>query len=127
MFYGCSSLSSVPLFDTSKVTNVGDMLRECASLTSVPLFDTSNVSGMAFMLYECHSLTSIPLFNTNKVKRMTMMCYNCYNVQSGASALYRRASTQTNPPTGHNQTFYRCGINTTQGAAELAKIPSNWK
>jgi hypothetical protein len=58
---------------------------------------------------------------------MNRMFYETPKVQSGALALYQQASTQTNPPTNHNETFTRCGTNTTTGAAELAQIPSDWK
>jgi len=58
---------------------------------------------------------------------MFRMFYQCTNVQSGALALYQQASSQTTPPTSHNQTFYNCGSNTTTGSAELAQIPSGWK
>jgi hypothetical protein len=49
------------------------------------------------------------------------------NVEGGALALYQQASSQTNPPSSHSQTFYDCGKNTTTGAAELSQIPSDWK
>jgi hypothetical protein len=55
------------------------------------------------------------------------MLWNCGNVESGALALYQQASTQANPPSTHVETFYRCGINTVQGSAELAQIPSDWQ
>jgi len=48
-------------------------------------------------------------------------------VESGALALYQQASTQATPPAYHHYTFYRCGRDTTTGAAELAQIPSSWK
>ena len=59
MFYQCTSLTSVPLFDTSNVTNMSNMFRGCKSLTSVPLFDTSKVTNMADMFYMCSSLTTL--------------------------------------------------------------------
>jgi len=58
---------------------------------------------------------------------MTAMFVRCYAVESGALALYQQASTQTNPPSSHSNTFRDCGSNTTTGAAELAQIPSDWK
>jgi surface protein len=127
MFYGCSNLTSVPLFNTSIVTDMTAMFRNCTSLTTVPLFDTSSVSILGTMFYGCSNLTSIPLFDTSSATNMTWMFYNCTNVQSGALSLYQQASSQTNPPTNHNQTFRNCGSNTTTGAAELAQIPDDWK
>lgn len=103
MFYGCSSLTSVPLFDTRRVYNMYAMFQGCSSLTSVPLFDIPIVNNMSFMFYDC------------------------INVQTGALALYNRATSRISPPSDHARTFYNCGSNTTMGAAELAQIPSDWK
>lgn len=126
MFYECKSLSSVPLFNTSNVTDMTYMFSRC-KFTTIPLFDTSNLTSMYYTFNTCTSLTSIPLFDTSKVTNMNYAFQNCYNVQSGALALYQQASTQTTPPTRHTSTFRNCGKNTTQGAAELAQIPSGWK
>ena len=127
MFNYCSLLTSVPLFDTSSVTNMQFMFYNCSSLTTVPLFDTSNVTNIEYMFNNCSSLTTVLLFNTSSVVFMAGMFENCKNVQSGALALYRQASTQANPPSKHTGTFKNCGANTTTGAAELAQIPSDWK
>lgn len=126
LFYSCTSLTSVPLFDTSSVTNMSSIFLNCTSLTSVPLFNTSMVTSMYSMFDGCSSLTSVPLLNTSSVINMDSMFLDCKNVQSGALALYRQASTQTNPPRDHSRTFKNCGVNTTTGAAELAQIPNNW-
>ncbi len=127
MFHNCTSLTSVPLFDTSRVTNIYSMFDNCTSLTSVPLFDTSSVTTFEYMFSKCSALKTVPLFNTSSVVFMTGMFENCTNVQSGALALYRQASTQANPPSKHTGTFKNCGVNTTTGAAELAQIPEDWK
>ena len=82
MFYWCSSLTSVPLFDTSSVTDMGFMFQKCTSLTSVPLFDTSNVTSMMYMFSECSSLTTVPLFNTSSVTNMQYMFYWCSSLIS---------------------------------------------
>jgi len=58
---------------------------------------------------------------------MGFMFCSCIKVQSGALALYQQASSQTTPPTKHSKTFYLCGFDTTEGAAELEQIPSDWK
>jgi len=126
MFYYCDRLASVSLFDTSSVTSMERMFLNCRSLISVPLFDTSNVTTTYYMFGACSSLTSVPLFNTSKVTEMSYMFNECYKVESGALALYQQASTQTTPPTSHSNTFRYCGRDTTQGAAELAQIPTSW-
>ena len=126
MFINCSALTTVSLFDTSSVTNTSYMFSSCSSLTSVPLFNTSSVTNMNYMFNKCSSLTTVPLFNTSNVTNMTRMFSNCTNVQSGALALYQQASAQATPPTKHSYTFYKCGRDTTTGAAELAQIPTSW-
>ena len=127
MFYGCTSLTAVPLFDTSNVTEMSYMFRNCTSLTTVPLFNTSKVTGMSDMFNNCTSLTSVPLFDTSNVTYISQMFYGCTNVESGALALYQQASSQANPPSSHIRTFMNCGRDTTAGAAELTQIPSDWK
>ena len=127
MFVACEYLTSVPLFNTSNATNMEEMFYNCWALTTVPLFDTSSVTNMTYVFYNCKSLTSIPLFNTSNVTNMTYTFYNCYKVQSGALALYQQASTQATPPSIHTSTFTDCGRDTVTGAAELAQIPADWK
>ena len=113
--------------NTTGVTNMSHMFAGCSSLTSVALFDTSSVQNMLSMFDSCTALTAVPLFNTYSVTMIAYMFDGCYNVETGALALYRRASTQTNPPSSHTKTFFKCGVNTTTGAAELAQIPEDWK
>lgn len=128
MFWWCRSLRAVALFDTSNVTSMAGMFAFCQNgLTSVPLFDTSNVIVIGNMFAYCTLLKSVPLFDTSKVTNMHSMLHNCINVESGALALYQQASTQTNPPSGHSETFRECGTDTVTGAAELAQIPDDWK
>ena len=127
MFAGCRSLSSAPMFNTSSAKDMGGMFYFCTSLSSAPLYDTSRVTGMNNMFANCSTLTSVPLFDTSKVWYMDSMFYDCRYVQHGALALYQQASSQTNKPWSHEQTFRNCGTNTQTGSAELAQIPSYWK
>jgi len=59
MFCDSSSLESVPLFDTSNVTNMNYMFCDCSSLKYVPAFNTSNVTTMKHMFANCTSLKDI--------------------------------------------------------------------
>ena len=74
----------------------------------------------------CYSLTNIPLYNTSNMTHINRMFALCYNVEHGALALYRQASSQTSVPE-HIDAFWECGRDTQTGAAELAQIPSDWK
>src|SRR5574343_144744 len=80
LFYNCTSLQSVPLFNTINVTNMSYMFNLCYSLQSVPLFNTINVTKMQNMFYACVSLQSVPLFNTTNVTNMSSMFQICYSL-----------------------------------------------
>ena len=125
MFLRCRWLTSIPLFDTSSVTNMASMFQE-TSLTSAPIFDTSSVTNMNYMFYKCSALTSVPLLDTSSVTGMLGVFQDCTSVESGSLALYQQASTQATPPSKHANCFYNCGSNTVTGAAELAQIPLDW-
>ena len=62
MFYGCSSLTSIPALDTSKVSVMRSMFYGCSSLTSIPQLDASNASDMLYMFTNCSRLTSIGFY-----------------------------------------------------------------
>jgi surface protein len=59
MFGGCSSLKTVPLFNTSGVKDMTTMFNNCFSLQSVPQFDTSSVNIIPGNMFQnCYSLYS---------------------------------------------------------------------
>lgn len=82
MFSSCTSLQSVPLFNTANVTSMGSMFLGCYSLQTVPLFDTSNVTIMQLMLQNCSLIQSVPLFNTANVSNMFQMFFSCISLQT---------------------------------------------
>ena len=63
MFDGCTSLTTIPLLDTSSVTNMEAMFSDCSSLTTIPLLDTDNVTTMQRMFRGCTSLSNTSLNN----------------------------------------------------------------
>ena len=69
MFYECTDLISVPLFDTSRVKDMSGMFNFCSNLKSVPKFDVSNVINMSCMFSGCKKLKSIPLFDIEDIDR----------------------------------------------------------
>ena len=83
MFYGCKALTSLDVssFDISKVTNMSGIFRSCNALTSLDVskFDTSKVTDMSDMFYFCKALTSLDVskFDTSNVTDMSDMFYNC--------------------------------------------------
>jgi surface protein len=82
MFSTCTSLQSVPLFNTASVTNMGTMFFSCTSLRSVPLFNTASVTSMSSMFNTCSSLSAVPLFNTALVTNFGSMFQSCPSFQS---------------------------------------------
>lgn len=84
MFSGFTALKKAPnlIPNTTKFANTGGMFRNCSSLTTIPLIDTSNVTVMDDMFNGCTNLISIPLLNTSKVTRTYSMFYGCTNLKS---------------------------------------------
>lgn len=77
MFRGCTSLTTVPLFNLYSAGDISQMFQNCTSLTTVPQFDTSSVSNMAGLFQNCTSLTIIPQFNMSNVTDIKTMFWDC--------------------------------------------------
>ena len=86
MFYGCSTLLSVPdiyKWNTIKVTNMKGIFDGCSLLKSLPdisRWNTSNVTDISDMFNRCSSLSSLPdisKWNTDNVINMSYLFYNC--------------------------------------------------
>ena len=82
MFSDCTNLQTIPLIDTSSVSNMDYMFNNCSSLQTIPLIDTSNVTNMSNMFNSCTNLQTIPLLNTSNVSNMSYMFTNCSNLQT---------------------------------------------
>lgn len=128
LFAECRSLKDVKFInmDTSKVTIMHHMFDTCSSLSSIPFFDTSSCNGFNYMFKNCTSLTEVPALDTSKATKVVEIFNGCINVRSGALSLYQQLSTQANPPSEHSDAFKDCGSNTTTGSAELSQIPEDW-
>ena len=81
MLTSCHAITSIPHLDTSNVTTMSDMVRE-TGITTIPLFNTSKVKKMGAMFYDCHKLTTVPKFDTSNVTDMTYMFVNCSKLTS---------------------------------------------
>ena len=87
MFASCSKLTTIPLIDTSNVTNMSRMFsgdeayEESNGLTYLPKLNTSNVTNMSRMFMLCKKLTSIPALDTSKVTDMSGMFSRCFNLE----------------------------------------------
>lgn len=82
MYDGCSSLTSVPLFNTAAVTSMSSMFVNCSSLITVPLFNTASVTTMGNMFQGCKSLIRVPLFNTSAATNLSAMFSDCNTLEA---------------------------------------------
>ena len=67
MFYNCTSLQSVPLFNTQKVTDMGSMFQHCSSLNFIPNFNTTLVTNFTTFANACFSLDRCTTIFRNSV------------------------------------------------------------
>ena len=137
MFAGCFSLSSVPSFTLPSIAHtagdgVTDMFLGCSSLKSVGTLRLPTVTGAVRLFKGCSALTAIPDVRFTKYQDMVTphitdiesIFENCVNVETGITAFYQEYSASIY---NSDNAFKNCGINTVQGAAELAQIPASWK
>ena len=82
LFKDCTNLTSVPLFDTSLISDVDNMFNGCTNLTTLPLYDFSNVSSLEYTFYECKSLTSVSLFDMSNVTDAMFAFFGCTSLQT---------------------------------------------
>ena len=115
MFYQCSSLTTVPLFDLSKVTKATGMFAYCAALTTVPLFDLSNCTDTRSMFSVCSSLTTVPLFDLSSVTNTTNMFSYC-------AALTTVPLLNLSKVTNAYAMFYQCTALTTVPLFNLSSV-----
>jgi len=155
-FYDAGCRYGLPLFDTSTVTTIRDLFRQ-SELVTLPDLDFSNVEDAGSCFYNCDTLRNIPSkISLPKCTQIGSFLYecdgltylpelelpstitgcdrtfgHCPNVRTGILRAYNYLSsltiTGTQYANGHESTFYKCGTNTTTGAAELAQVPSDWK
>ena len=101
MFYNCSSLTSIPLLDTSSVMNMSHMFQNCFELTTIPQLDTSSVMNMSYMFDGCSLITTIPQMDTSSVMNMSNMFSYCIKLTT--IPLFDTSSV-----TSMNSMFYNC-------------------
>lgn len=82
LFYNCSNLQSVPLFDTSSGTNFTEMFQNCFKIASIPQFDTSSGITFTSMFFPCPSLRTIPLLDTSSGQTFTSMFQSCQSLKN---------------------------------------------
>lgn len=123
MFMGCSSLTSVPNYDTSSASNMSYMFYG-AGLITAPALNTAACKDLSYMFFNCKSLTALPTYNYNSATNVNHMFHNSWNA-SGALAVYNVMSTNANI-TKHTGTFSQCGLNLPDYDTVMAQIPTSW-
>ena len=76
-FQSCSKLTSVSLSNTSKVTDMTSLFNNCSSLVVAPQLDTSGATNIRYMFSGCLKLETIPQYNTSKATNMNGMFQSC--------------------------------------------------
>lgn len=76
-FYGFRGLTTLPIIDTSSVTDMEGMCNGCVSLVSFPLLNTSSVRNMMSMFNACGNLTTFPPLNIPSATNFQYMFYDC--------------------------------------------------
>ncbi len=113
MFSYCRNLTTLDLsnFDTSAVTNMNNMFSNCSNLTTLDLsnFDTSAVTNMDRMFQLCSNLTTLDLsnFDTSAVTNMGGMFFYCSNLTT-----LDLSNFDTSAVTNMGVMFYNCVITT---------------
>lgn len=115
MFYICSSLTTVPLLNLSSITNAYAMFLGCTSLTVIPFFDLSNLINATGMFYQCSNITTVPLFDLSKVTNAGTMFYQC-------SKLTTVPFFDLSSVTDATGMFYQCTALTTVPLLNLSRV-----
>ncbi|MEO4006948.1 BspA family leucine-rich repeat surface protein [Flavobacterium sp. CAU 1735] len=77
MFYGCSTLKTVPEFNTASGIDFNTMFGHCSSLETIAILNTSRGIDFSNMFLNCLSLKRIPLLNTSSGRTFFKMFISC--------------------------------------------------
>jgi hypothetical protein len=110
-WYGCNSLTSFPLIDTSSGTNFNSAWLNCSSLTSFPAIATSSGTDFSYAWNGCSSLTSFPLIDTSNGTEFFQSWFNCSSLTSFPSI-----------DTSNGTEFYRAW----RSCTSLTTFPANF-
>ena len=108
MFYGCTNLTEIPYFDTSKVYSFGSAWSNCDKLTTFPQLDTSNGTNFNSAWQNCVSLTEFPALDLSKGTDFGSAWYWC-------SSLTTMPALDLSNGTNFYNAWYNCTSLTTLG------------
>lgn len=109
--------------DMSFITDASDMFWGC-SITHYTPISLPNATKFDRMFAQT-ALTEMPEIDVSRATSVESMFYQCVNMKTGIYAMYQQLAAVATI-SNHTATFYDCGSNTVEGAAELAQIPSSW-
>jgi len=95
MFANCSSMRSVPLFNTSAVTNAWGMFSFCATLTSMPAFDWSSLVTGTSIMSGCSAITTVPWTVSPVLSAAGSMFSGCVNLTTAPSLDWSKVTNMT--------------------------------
>jgi surface protein len=101
MFSGCSLFNQALSFDTSAVTIMGYMFNGCSVFNQALSFDTSAVENMEGMFYGCSAFNQALTFDTSAVTTMSSMFRD-------ATAFNQPLSFDTSAVTSMGEMFSGC-------------------
>ena len=81
MFSHCGCLRVVPPLDARKVVITREMFSHCSSLIDIPYLDTSGVVDMSHMFFWCSLLEGIPDMDTSSVTGVFGMFGGCRSLK----------------------------------------------
>ncbi len=82
MFFSCSNLEHIPLYDFSNVTNMYGTFAYCLNITTVPPLDTHKVTDIGYCFYECTKLESVPLLDFSNVTSTDVLFSKCTSLKN---------------------------------------------
>lgn len=80
-FYNCRNLKTTPPLNTSAVFGINNMFGECYSLTSIPAYDFSSVTEASGTFGGCRSIKEIPKCYTPLMTNANSLFTSCYNLR----------------------------------------------
>lgn len=127
------SFTSVPLFDTSAVTNWGEAFWGCNDIVSLPLYDTHSIESWYATFKACTSLTYIPDFDLSSATNFQSTFQDCWKVEGGILRMYNKLVALGEQVSHNENTFHACGLMpggggyaSEQARLERAQIPTTW-
>jgi hypothetical protein len=124
MFEG-TNIVRCPAFDMSAAVSTNAMFEYCHNLEEIPEFIMPNVTNSEYMFQQCYGLADIPDLKLPSVDYCTCMFRSCRNIKTGILRMYN--NLKDHATYYHEGTFRNCGVDTMEGAAELALVSDDWK